>query len=127
MRRRTLTFISLLIGSIFLVYGTYRVSETKERILREYMRHKEFLYLIGGVERKRRADEASVRNLLEDFGVEPERISMTDLGVEVVVKELDWRLFPELIKRVEERFQIISLEAVDNTGRGRFRVRMVVR
>jgi len=126
-RKRTLILISLLVVSLFLVYGTYRVSETKERVLREYMRHKEFLYLIGRAEKRRRADEVSLRRLLKDFGIEPERVSVTDLGLEVVIGELSWRLFPELVRRIEERFQIVSLEAVDNTGRGRFRVRMVVR
>jgi hypothetical protein len=126
MRRRTLTLLSVLMALLFAVYGSIRVSEVRDLVLREYLRHKEFLYLKGKVSEKERAGEGSVRKVLEEMGLEPERVSVSELGVEVVM-DLSWRVLPELVRRLEERFHLVSLEAVDNTGKGRFRVRLVVR
>ncbi len=127
MRRRTLLLLSLGTALLFLVYGSLRVSDVREEVIREYLRHKEFLSLISKVEVKNRADEASVRRTLEDLGIRPERVASTDQGVEVVVGEVSWRDLPRLVKVIEDRFDLVTLEAVDNTGRGRFRVRVVVR
>ncbi len=126
-KRRILDLVSLLIAVLFVIYGALKISETKERVLREYLRHKEFLFLMGTVERKERADEESVRDLLKELGIEPEKVITTEVGIEVVVDTLSWRVIPGFIKELEGRFKLVSFEAVDNTGKGRFRVRFVVR
>ena len=127
MKRRTLLLLSLGTALLFLVYGSLRVSEVRDEVIREYLRHKEFLSLTSKVEIKDRADEAGVRETLEGIGIRPERVVSTDQGIEVVVGEVSWRDLPRLVKVVEDRFDLVTLEAVDNTGKGRFRVRIVIR
>ncbi len=127
MRRRTLTLISLGLSILFLVYGGFKVADIRDEVLREYLLQREFLYLMERVEKKRPASEVSVRDVLKELGFEPEGISTTDLGVEVILKDVSWRRLPHLVKEVERNFSLVSFEAVDNTGKGLFRVRMVLR
>ena len=127
MRRRSLTLISLLLSLMFSVYGYVKVSEIRNRVVREYMRHKEFLFLLRNTEPFRTASEGELRDVLNGLGASVEKIETVGDGIEVVIREVSWRKLPIIIKRVEERFRIVFFEAVDNTGKGLFRVRVVVR
>ncbi len=51
----------------------------------------------------------------------------SESGVEVKLKEVRWSLIPDLVRDLERRFELVSLSAVDNTGKGVFELRFVVR
>ncbi|NPA42023.1 MAG: hypothetical protein GXO18_07100 [Aquificae bacterium] len=127
--KRLVYVISLAVVILFLGYTLPALGELRNTITREYFKHKEFLFNLSKAKLSKRetATESSVREVLKSLGVQPESVFMTESGVEVQIEELSWRKLPVLVKKLEERFRLVSLSAVDNTGKGVFQVRLVVR
>ncbi len=75
----------------------------------------------------RPATEDDVLKLLSSYSLSPESVYRSESGVEVKLKEVRWSLIPDLVRDLERRFELVSLSAVDNTGKGVFELRFVVR
>ncbi|EDP75744.1 hypothetical protein [Hydrogenivirga sp. 128-5-R1-1] len=112
---------------LHLGYTLPTVGKVRDRVASEYFKHKEFLLNLKLVKGKEKSvpTESDLREFLRNMGIEPESLYSSDTGVEVKF-ELSWKRLPELVKRVERRYRIVSFSAVDNTGKGLFKVRMVV-
>jgi len=59
--------------------------------------------------------------------LKPERVYVSEGGVEVVLGEITWSSLPRLVRDLERRFEVVRFSAVDNTGKGVFKVRVVLR
>ncbi len=121
----TLAGVLLLILSV-VFFMDYR--ELRDFINTEHAKFKEFVFLLNNVERKKKLPltESAIRNVLERYGLELKRISEITNGYEVEVKEAEANILPRIIKDLENYGRIIELEAVDNTGTGRFFLRLKI-
>jgi len=127
--RRLFYAVSLVLSLVYLLSVASAVQGSRDRIVKEYFQHKEFLFLLWNLPAKPKepASEKTLLSLLSRHNIEPKRIFKTESGVEVELGEVPWDLVPVLVKEVEERFELFSLSAVDNTGKGIFQLRMVVK
>lgn len=126
--RRLVYILSLGLFLFFLIYTLPRLSELRAKVTYEYFKHREFLLelrLAKGMGRSA-ATESSLRDLLNRMGLKPESIYASDTGIEVKL-ELSWRKLPEVVKELERKHIIVNFSAVDNTGKGLFRTRIVVK
>ncbi len=127
--RKILYFASFMLSLLLLGYGLTLLSELRERIVGEYFRHKEFLFNLRSVPKagKRSASEEDINTILKELNLEAKRIFKTETGVEVELSEVYWEKVPYMIKEFEKRFEFVSFSAVDNTGKGLFEVRIVLK
>ena len=127
--KRTVYAFSLLLFLLFLGYSLPSFRDLRNTLVREYFDHKEFLFNLKNAPRIKRnlARERDVREILSKLGVEPEKIVRTESGLELNIHELGWEKVPYLIKELESRYEILSFSAVDNTGKGVFDIRIVIR
>ncbi len=127
--RRLVYMVSLLISALFLVYALSVAGDVRKDVVKEYFAHKEFLFYLKNLplRTKAPATEEALINLLSKHGLEPQKVFRTESGVEIQLKDIPWSVVPDLVKSLEDRFEIVSFSAVDNTGKGIFEVRIVVR
>ncbi len=127
--RRTLYMIFFLTVAFIFIYSYTLFEEKKETVIKEYFAHKRFLRdLREAVYKERKyATEKELRNLIIRYGLEIENIKRTGSGIEVKIREVYWKELIKLLKEIEDRYEIVSFRAVDNTGKGLFEVRLVVR
>ena len=127
--RRLVYMASLLISVFLLVYAILTAEDMRDRIVREYFEHKEFIFHLRNlpVRMKEPATEEALLSVLSKHGLEARKVFRTESGVEIQLKEVPWDSIPDMIKDLERRFEILSFSAVDNTGRGIFEIRVVVR
>ncbi len=110
----------LLIILLFVFYSNY--TDFRDFVNSEYMKFKEFLFLLNNVKgnKKPPLDEAVIRDIVKKLNLEIRRISVVSGGYEIEIKEVKGYLLPRLIKELEKYGRIKELEAIDNTGEGRF-------
>ncbi|HIQ31474.1 MAG TPA: hypothetical protein EYH49_04860 [Aquifex aeolicus] len=127
--KRLLYVLSLVFSCVILFYGMSFLMDTKEALTREYFRHKEFLFLLRSLPPlvKEPATEDGVIALFSEHRLKPERVYVSEGGVEVVLGEITWSSLPRLVRDLERRFEVVRFSAVDNTGKGVFKVRVVLR
>lgn len=127
--KRMVYALSLLLFMLYVGYSLPAITDLKDTVVREYFSHKEFLFNLKNAPRVRKepAQEEDLQRILSEIGVEPEKILKTESGMELQISELSWEKLPHLIKELEGRYEVVSFSAVDNTGKGIFEVRIVVR
>lgn len=115
-----LVSLALLIVLFAVFFSDY--NELRTFINSQYLRFKEFVFLLNNVERTKKLPltEEAIRRILERYGLELKRISEITNGYEVEVKEVRAELLPKLIKELEKYGNLSEFKAVDNTGEGRF-------
>ncbi|WP_461829644.1 hypothetical protein [Aquifex sp.] len=94
----------------------------------QHMKFKEFVFLLNSVERRKKLPltESSLRMLLNRYRLDLKGISEITNGYQIEIKEIDGRLLPRLIGELENYGRITEIEAIDNTGRGRFYLRLKI-
>ncbi len=122
--------VRILIIGLTLFYVIYTLpilAEFRDKVTREYFKHKEFLFKLKNAPRdlKKPAQEAEIEEKLKNLGLNIKAIYRTDSGVEVTLKNLHWNRIPYIILLLEKQYEIVSFSAVDNTGKGLFEVRIV--
>ncbi len=129
LNRRTIYILSVALALFFAGYTLPTVENVRDRITDEYFKHKGFLFDLqrASLSFRRSAGEKEVGELLEDMGLRAESIYRSGSGVEVRMRNVHWRRIPDLIFRLERSFRLESFSAVDNTGKGIFEVRIVLR
>ncbi|RLJ70803.1 hypothetical protein BCF55_1086 [Hydrogenivirga caldilitoris] len=126
--RRVVYLFSVGLLVLILGYSFTSLSELRDRVTHEYFKHKEFLLdlKLAKEVKKSTPTESSLRELLGSMRVNIESVYASEGGIEVRF-ETDWRRLPQLIKELESRYRIVNFSAVDNTGKGFFKARVVVR
>ena len=114
----------LLVVLVFVFFSDYK--ELRNFVNVQYLKFKEFFFLLNNLERKKKLPltEVAIRNVLERHGLELKRISEITNGYEVEIKEVRANVLPRLIKDLENYGVISELEAVDNTGKGKFYLKL---
>ncbi len=114
----------LLVVLVFVFFSDYK--ELRNFVNVQYLKFKEFFFLLNNLERKKKLPltEVAIRNVLERHGLELKRISEITNGYEVEIKEVRANVLPRLIKDLENYGVIFELEAVDNTGKGKFYLKL---
>ena len=128
LRKRTVYLITLGLGIVAFLYTLPTLAQLRDRFVQEFFKHKEFMFYLKNAKAstKKQLTEEEVLELFRRYRITPEKIQRTETGYEVEIKELSWRTLPYLIKDIEKNFRIVTLSAVDNTGKGSFKVRMVL-
>ncbi len=118
------SFLLLILSVVF--YLDFK--ELRDFTNAEYSEFKEFVFLLNNVEKRKKLPltEASIRSVLERYTLELKRISEITNGYEVEVKEVKANILPRIIKDLENYGRIKELEAVDNTGKGRFYLKLKI-
>ncbi len=118
-------FISILFAGILIHEGV----KTREKLTDEYFKHKKFMFQIKNITHgpKKHATEKEVRSLLERHKINIGSIYSGETGIEVKAENVYWGIIPYLVRDLERNYTIVQFSAVDNTGKGMFDVRIVVR
>ncbi len=128
LKKRHLYGFFLLLSLLYIYLLSAKAGYLKELLNREYLRHKEFLFMLNNIDAEVRSlDERAVREIIEGLGIEIKSISETPSGIEVTLPEVRASLLPRLIFKLEEIGKVVSLSSEDNTGKGKFNVRLVVK
>lgn len=129
LNRRTIYILSVALALFFAGYTIPTVESVRDRITGEYFRHKEFLFDLrrASLSFRKSADEREVGELLENMDLRADSIYRSESGLEISMRNVHWRRIPDLILSLEKRFRLESFSAVDNTGKGVFEVRIVLR
>ncbi len=127
--RKLVYILSVALLFLFLGYTLPTISKVRNRMVSEYFKHKKFLFNLKRAPQvgKQQASEESVEKILSMINLKPESIYRSETGIEVRIKEVSWSQIPNLVKRLEDKFEILSFSAIDNTGKGIFDVRVVLR
>ena len=114
----------LLIVLFLVFFSDYK--DLRNFVNLQYLKFKEFVFLLNNLERKKKLPltEVAIRSVLERHGLELKRISEITNGYEVEIKEVKANVLPRLIKDLENYGVISELEAVDNTGKGKFYLKL---
>ncbi len=127
--RKTLYIASIGLSLVLAFLITDSGLKARERITAEYFAHKEFLFMLKNAKHEaiRSPTEENVRRIFGKQGIKVKSISKAGTDLEVKAQEVHWRKLPPLIRELEKRFTIVSIRAVDNTGRGIFSLRIIIR
>ncbi len=127
--RRIVYALSIGLFILFVGWTLPSLSEIRNSLVREYFKHKEFLFNLKQARyyKKHTPSEQDIETMLSGMGFKVEKILSSESGVEVTLEDVHWSKVHNLIKSLERRFEISSFSAVDNTGKGVFKVRIVVR
>lgn len=103
-------------------------SSLKNFVNVQHMKFKEFVFLLNNVERKKRLPltESSLRMVLNRYRLDLKGITEITNGYQIEIKEVDGKLLPRLIGELENYGKVTEIEAVDNTGRGRFYLKLKI-
>ncbi|AAC07404.1 hypothetical protein [Aquifex aeolicus] len=101
-------------------------SEFKNFLNIQYLKFKEFLFLLNNAEEKRRGtlNEDVLRQLTENLELVSIRYEYGKY--EVKLRKVNAVELVSLLKELENYGKVEKLEAVDNTGRGIFDVKFIV-
>jgi hypothetical protein len=127
--RRVLLAISVGVSLIFLTLIAIKGEEFKKTLTKEYFSHKKFLFHLKNVRYvpKKQPSEKDVRGIFERYRIKTESVYRSDTGLEVKAKNVLWRVLPLLLRDLEKNYTIVHFSAVDNTGKGVFEIRIVLR
>ena len=128
-KRRTVILVLLGVFALLTMDAFLRVSDFKNTLLREYLSHEEFLKNLRMAKTFRREipSEDEVERIFLNVGIEPSKVERTGVGVRIVADEVEWFKIPKLVVDLEERFEIESFKAQDNTGKGIFELEVIVK
>ena len=120
-------FSIFLVGYIYL-YIEY--SDARNRINKEYTRYKEMSFLLKNFrsEKRKEIDEVILNKLFKGKGVEVKSISKVEDTFLIHLKEVDMVRLTDIIYSIEKwGVEIVQMEAIDNTGKGRYEVKIKLR
>jgi len=123
-----LTMFSIfLVGYIYL-YIEY--SNARNRINKEYTKYKEMSFLLKNFksDKIQEIDEVILNKLFKGKGVEVKSISKVEDTFLIHLKEVDMVRLTDIIYSIEKLgVEIVQMEAIDNTGKGRYEVKIKLR
>ncbi len=128
LRKEVLYAILTLVCGLYVYLLSADYSAFRNALNRELSKHKEFLFMLENLTPpSEELTEKGLRRTLSALGIEPKSISQTPAGIEVVISELKAVHIPELILSLEDKGKVVSFRAEDNTGKGKFSVRFVIK
>ena len=93
----------------------------------EHSRYKEFLYLLQKAVPPKHLTENVLRHLITSVGGNLKAISKVGNRFGIEADNINAKKLPLLLKRLEEYGEIEDFEAVDNTGKGNFYLKLTLK
>jgi len=95
----------------------------------QYVKFKDFVFLLENTEYKetRPLNEKLIRNLAQKYSINLKEISYREGRYVISLREVDGRALVLFIRDLEQNGVLESLEAVDNTGKGKFDIKIILR
>lgn len=95
----------------------------------QYVKFKDFVFLLENTEYKetRPLNEKLIRNLAQKYSINLKEISYREGRYVISLREVDGRALVLFIRDLEQNGVLESLEAVDNTGKGKFDIKITLR
>jgi len=95
----------------------------------QYVKFKDFVFLLENTEYRetRPLNEELIRNLAQKYGLNLKEINYRQGKYVISLREVDGRALVLFIRDLEQNGVLESLEAVDNTGKGKFDTKITLR
>lgn len=123
-----LVFIGLSI--LFLVVLVNIYLNKRENFYREYIKHKEIMFMLANVKTKSKTEigEEYLRSTLTNHGAQLKSFGQVAGGFEVKGSNLSGIKIPELVFFLEDSgIEIVKFKALDNTGSGNYDFELILR
>ncbi len=129
MVRKIYYLFSFALVSFYCIFFLQEFQDFKNFVNSQYVKFKNFVFLLENVKptRKRYIDEKTIRRIASAYGLEVKEISKTENGYLIYIKNLNAFILPKLLREFEKYSEIESFEAVDNTGKGIFDFKIILR
>ncbi|NPA13947.1 MAG: hypothetical protein GXN97_02025 [Aquificae bacterium] len=118
------TFLLLL--TVFLIKNFY---QTKVSIIGLHNEYKRFLFLLENVKiyQQKPLTEKNLKFVIQKFGLSLEKIEKIPNGFKIVIKTLPADKFLKFIHTLEKYGTIEKIQAIDNTGQGKFHTEILIK
>ncbi len=120
-RAKTLKVIALLMSFFLIVIFLLTYFHKRERFYREYIKHKEIMFIIANHKTKTKMEinESTIKNIISQNGGEFKSFAKITDGYEIKGKNLSGIRIPQFIFTLEnEGLEIAKFKAIDNTNNG---------
>lgn len=130
LNRKRLTILLFISGFILVGFILLRYFDLRENFYREYLKHKEIMFLLSNYENKRKinVNEEFIKSVFSKYSVEITSFNQVSQGIEIKGKNLSGAVLPELFFMLEDAgAEIVKFKLIDNTGSGIFDYEIILR
>jgi len=130
LNKKMLTTLLFIFGFILVGFILLRYFDLRENFYREYLKHKEIMFLLSNYENKRKinVNEEFIKNVFSKYSVEITSFNQVSQGIEIKGKNLSGAVLPELFFMLEDAgAEIVKFKLIDNTGSGIFDYEIILR
>jgi len=130
LNKKMLTTLLFIFGFILVGFILLRYFDLRENFYREYLKHKEIMFLLSNYENKRKinVNEEFIKNVFSKYSVEITSFNQVSQGMEIKGKNLSGAVLPELFFMLEDAgAEIVKFKLIDNTGSGIFDYEIILR
>ncbi|HIP42942.1 MAG TPA: hypothetical protein EYG91_03375 [Aquifex aeolicus] len=127
--RKVIYTLVLLLFTFYLYTFTVDFNNFRNFLNNQYVKFKGFVFLLENTEyRKMKSlNEELIRNLAQKYGLNLKEINYREGKYVIFLRETDGRVLVLFISDLEQNGVLESLEAVDNTGKGKFDTKITLR
>jgi len=125
-----LTTLLFIFGFILVSFILLRYFDLRENFYREYLKHKEIMFLLSNYENKRKinVNEEFIKSVFSKYSVEITSFNQVSQGIEIKGKNLSGAVLPELFFMLEDAgAEIVKFKLIDNAGSGIFDYEIILR
>jgi hypothetical protein len=130
LNRKRLTILLFISGFILVGFILLRYFDLRENFYREYLKHKEIMFLLSNYENKQKINlnEEFIKSVFSKYSVEITSFNQVSQGIEIKGKNLSGAVLPELFFMLEDAgAEIVKFKLIDNTGSGIFDYEIILR
>ena len=130
LNKKMLTTLLFIFGFILVGFILLRYFDLRENFYREYLKHKEIMFLLYNYENKRKinVNEEFIKSVFSKYSVEITSFNQVSQGIEIKGKNLSGAVLPELFFMLEDAgAEIVKFKLIDNTGSGIFDYEIILR
>jgi hypothetical protein len=130
LNKKKLTTLLFIFGFILVGFILLRYFDLRENFYREYLKHKEIMFLLYNYENKRKinVNEDFIKSVFSKYSVEITSFNQVSQGMEIKGKNLSGAVLPELFFMLEDAgAEIVKFKLIDNTGSGIFDYEIILR
>ena len=130
LNKKMLTTLLFIFGFILVGFILLRYFDLRENFYREYLKHKEIMFLLSNYENKRKinVNDEFIKNVFSKYSVEITSFNQVSQGIEIKGKNLSGAVLPELFFMLEDAgAEIVKFKLIDNAGSGIFDYEIILR
>ncbi len=130
LNKRTITLLMVLIFLSGYIYIYSEYSNFRDKVNRELSRYKEIKFLLNNFKESKKTDidEVFINQFFKNKGIEIKSISRVEDTFLITINTIDLVRLTDIIYSIERQgIEILQISAVDNTGKGRYEVKIKIR